>query len=276
MSKLTKADAYEYKHQKIADEYELEPNPAPSPKYKALSGIPRIPNLCGATQSFLECIVELAHDHWGFAFPSRKYIQLWTGRSRWAIDRAHAKAEQLGLVATVERRIDYDHSESSLIVINWEPLFAAFERVQLLRRKDDGHVRKRAKVCAKTRKGMCESAEQSTSYLSGSYLSGSSARSALDPQNPLYENQPLESQMTTSSDTQSQKNGSQETKALSVNPFPKSNGGVDPAAMRRLYRDLDANPELADLVTPELEAIAIAAEIDSPGSGIEVIRKEVA
>jgi hypothetical protein len=105
MSKLTKADAYEYKHQKIADEYELEPNPAPSPKYKALSGIPRIPNLCGATQSFLECIVELAHDHWGFAFPSRKYIQLWTGRSRWAIDRAHAKAEQLGLVATVERRM---------------------------------------------------------------------------------------------------------------------------------------------------------------------------
>jgi hypothetical protein len=151
MSKLTKADAYDYKLEQIADEYELEPNPAPGPKWKALSGIPRISNLCGNTQALLECIVELAHDHWGFAFPSRKYIQLWTGRSRWAIDRAIAKAKQFGLIETVERRVDYEHSMSTLMIVNWEPFFAAYERVQLLRRKDDGYAQNCARVCAKVR-----------------------------------------------------------------------------------------------------------------------------
>jgi hypothetical protein len=138
MSRLTRANAYDYKLEQIADEYELEPNPAPGPKWKALRGIPRIPNLCGATQSLLECVVELAHDHWGFAFPSREHIQLWTGRSLPAIKRALAKAKRLGLITTVERRENYERSSSTLIFVNWEPLFAACERVELFRRKAGG------------------------------------------------------------------------------------------------------------------------------------------
>jgi hypothetical protein len=178
MSKMDKSEAYKYKLELMADEYEIEANPAPGPKWQALKGIPRIPNLCGATQSLLECLIELADEEWGFSFPSRKFMRLWTGRSRQAIDRALAKGNRLDLIETVERRIAYDESQSSLILVRWDPFFAAYRRVQNLREKNRpaGNGRRlpeNGQTMPENGQTMPESENHSTSYRSESYRSES-------------------------------------------------------------------------------------------------------
>jgi hypothetical protein len=104
--------------------------------------------------------------------------------------------------------------------------------------------------------------------------------SAVDatPISPLYENQLLESQITTSPPVESQKGFQEEKEA----PASANQSSLDPdrpkytaAAQARLTRALCARPALYDAVTPELEDKALIAETDSPGSGIALILKEM-
>jgi hypothetical protein len=133
MAKITRADAFDSLLEGLAEEHGIDRNPVPGEKWQAKAGVPRMRKLCGSVQSLMACLIDLTHDEWGFCFPSRKYLQLWTGRTRWAIDRALAKAKGLGLVRTIERRIDYDLSDSTIVIVNWTPFFAAFQRVENLR-----------------------------------------------------------------------------------------------------------------------------------------------
>ena len=103
--RLPRADSYDLFLEQIADEHEIEENPATRPKWQALVAIPRMPKLCGSMQALLACVLDLTHEVWGFAPISRKRLQDWTGRSRWALDRATAKAKKQGLINTIERRI---------------------------------------------------------------------------------------------------------------------------------------------------------------------------
>ena len=136
---MSKAEYYNNVLEELADEYEIDPNPAPGPKYQAKAGINRIPKLCGGVQSLMACLIDHTHEEWGFAFPSRKRIQVWTGRSKWAIDRAIAKAKDLGLIRTIERRLRYDLSASTIFITNWAPFFAAYRRVEKLKCGANAH-----------------------------------------------------------------------------------------------------------------------------------------
>ena len=125
-----KAEAYYHLLESMADEHEVEYNPAPGPKWQAINGILRMPNLNATEMAVAACLIDHAHDEHGFAFPSRKTIQNWTGRPKSAVDRALGKLKRLGLVEGRERRLSYTNSETTLYAIIWQPFFKAFQKVE--------------------------------------------------------------------------------------------------------------------------------------------------
>ena len=125
-----KAEAYFHHVASMADEYDLEYNPAPGPKWQAMNGIYRMPDLNGTEMAVAACLIDYAHDEYGFAFPSRKTIQTWTGRSKSAVDQALGKLRRLGLITAVERRVNYTKSDTIIYSIIWPPFFKAFQKVE--------------------------------------------------------------------------------------------------------------------------------------------------
>ena len=126
-----KAEAYYHLLESVADEYGVEYNPAPGPKWQATNGILRMPALNATEMAVAACLIDHAHDEHGFAFPSRETIQHWTGgRSKSAVDRALGKLKRLGLIEGVERRLSYTKSETTLYSITWQPFFNAFQKVE--------------------------------------------------------------------------------------------------------------------------------------------------
>ena len=110
-------------------------------------------------QALLACVLDLTHAGWGFAPISRKRLQDWTGRSRWALDRATAKAKKQGLLNTIERRNSYDLSDSTIFIPNWPPFYEAFDRVENLRAKTHSVENETEHAGAKTHMGACENAQ---------------------------------------------------------------------------------------------------------------------
>jgi hypothetical protein len=133
MSRQDKAEAYYHLLEQMGDEYDLEYNPAPGPKWQAEKGILRMRNLNATEMAVMACLIDLAHEEHGFAFPLRQTIQAWTGRSKSAVDRAIARLNQLGFIQSTERRFNYSKSDTTLHVITWQPFFAAFNRVETWR-----------------------------------------------------------------------------------------------------------------------------------------------
>ncbi len=125
-----KAEAYYHLLESVADDYGVEYNPAPGPKWQAINGILRMPGLNATEMAVAACLIDHAHDEHGFAFPSRESIQHWTRRSKSAVDRALGKLKGLGLIEGVERRLNYTKSATTLYLITWQPFFNAFLKVE--------------------------------------------------------------------------------------------------------------------------------------------------
>jgi hypothetical protein len=130
MSRQDKAEAYYHMLEQLADEHEVEYNPAPGPKWVAEKGLVRMPHLNATEMAVMACLIDYAHEEHGFAFPSRRTIQIWTGRTESAVDRALARLKRLGLIGAIERRQAYDRSETTVHTITWQPFFTAYERVE--------------------------------------------------------------------------------------------------------------------------------------------------
>lgn len=150
---------YSHQLEYMAERYGIAANPAPGQKYQARAGLFSMPELDGAVVSLMACLIDHAHEKWGFAFPGHKRIEAWTGRSRWAIDRAIAKAKKLGLIPRAIERRHGDDSELTIFVINWKPFFAAYRRQQLVSRRR-GRCESAQEGTAKSRRGHRESAVQ--------------------------------------------------------------------------------------------------------------------
>ena len=118
-----------------------------------------MPELDGTVISLMACLIDHAHEEWGFAFPGHKRMEAWTGRSRWAIDRAIAKAKKLGLFLRVIERRHGDDSEPTIFVLDWKPFFAAYRRQKLVTKRK-GACAKSQEGTAKSRRGHRESAVQ--------------------------------------------------------------------------------------------------------------------
>src|SRR5262245_22608733 len=90
------------------------------------------------------------------------------------IDRALAKAKRLGLIDMVERKIERGLNDTTLILVQWPPLFAAYERVETFRGIRAGA--KSHQTRCENAPTMCENAVQNYSYINNS-IKGNNSRS---------------------------------------------------------------------------------------------------